>query len=434
MYIYYIYIYIYLLAQAGDEVRKWICSTSFSIFLSVFFAILFAVFFSLYIKLNGEYKDIEEENDRLEIANGKLIEENEILNNTLESLLKTREEEEVKEEEEEEDATPPTPPLLGIITVDSTKDEFRRCIWNSTGNSYEYNGSSMRTFGGVPVRGEINNRGIYVLPDYKSTNIGFYDLSSFGRSPVIRSQSGVGYDGTCGFMEDDIVICVTLTTGDIYKYNITNNYDQVRIPTNNPSGKGFMSVLITKEKQILAAYGGCIYIYNSSGAYIGYSDSLQTDSSMLQMKEVRSNIILTAEDNYVHSHDISDPENTIIYEFLDYDNTKTVYYTIEVLEGNTGDIAIGGHYNPSPGTNSGYVELFHLNEDNSALLPISNKRWVKDSNCYIYIIREIQTGVIIFGGHSNCAHICTWEYAAIGHKQPICFPLGGRVIYDIISP
>ena len=154
---------------------------------------------------------------------------------------------------------------------------------------------------------------------------------------------------------------------------------------------------------------------------------------MRQMKEIRSNIILTAESHYVYSHDISDTENTIIYEFLHYDNTKTIYYTLEVLEGNTGDIAIGGGCNLSSETYSGYVELFHLDEDNSTLLPISNKRWVGDSNCYIYIIREIQTGVIIFGGENGCANICTWEYPVLPNKEPICFPLGGRIILDIIS-
>ena len=214
-----IYIYIYILVHAG------ICNIAFSNFLCVLFAILFAVFFSLYIKLNGDYMD-------LEVANAILIEENEILTNRLQSLLTTIEEEEVKEEE--------APPLLGFITVDSDPNHaFRKYIWNSTGNSYEYSGSSMSTFSTYPRRGEMNNRRIYVLPDRYSSNIGFYDLSSFGTSPVIRSQSGVGgYNGgSCGFMDDDIVICATYNqSGDIYKYNITNDYEQVKIADNNPSG------------------------------------------------------------------------------------------------------------------------------------------------------------------------------------------------------
>ena len=289
----------------------------------------------------------------------------------------------------------------------------------------------MNTFSSYPMRGEMNSRGIYVLPDRYNTNIGFYDLSSFGTSPVIRSQSGYGgFWGACGFM-DDIAICATRTTGDIYKYNITNNYDQVRIANNNPSGYGFHSLLITKEKQILAAYGGCIYIYNSFGHYIGYSNNSQTSGYMCQMKEIRSNIILTAEYYYVYSHDISNTGNIIRHKLLDSSDTNKYYLTLEVLEGNTGDIAIGGYYCQS--YCSGYVELFHLDEDNSTLLPKSNKRWVQDYDCYIYIIREIQTGVIIFGGNYYCANICTWEYAVIPNKDPICFPRGGRDIWDIIS-
>ena len=305
--------------------------------------------------------------------------------------------------------------------------------WNSSGNSYDYSGSSMKTFSDNPLRVEMNSRGIYVLPDEHNTNVGFYDLSSFGTSPIIRSQSGNGWLGSCGFMDDDIAICVTQAKGDIYKYNIANNYDQVRIANNNPSGHGFDNVLITKEKQILAAYQGCIYIYDSSGHYIGYSNSSQTYYYMRQMKEIRWNIILTADRYYVYSHDISNTGNTIIHKLLDYVDTKTYYLTLEVLEGNTGDIAIGG-YDNSSGTTYEYVELFHLDEDNSTLLPKSNKRWVGgDAGCRIYIIREIQTGIIIFGGNIDCAGICTWEYAAIGHKAPLCFPLGETWVLDIIS-
>ena len=294
----------------------------------------------------------------------------------------------------------------------------------------------MNTFSYGPVRGDMNSRGIYVL-SMDSKDIGFYDLSSCGTYPVIRSQSGDGgYNGgTCGFMDEDIVICATYNqSGDIYKYNITNNYEQVKIADNNPSGEGFDSVLVTKEKKyILAAYRGCIYIYNSSGAYIGYSDNSQTTYSMRQMKEIRENIILAADGKYVYSHDISNTGNIIIHKLLDYDN-KTIYYTIEILTGNTGDIAIGGYTTPSGPANR-YVELFHLDEDNSTLLPISNKRWVGGwgSDCYIRIIREIQTGVIMFGGTGWCKDICTWEYAVLPHKDPICFPLDvGRYIGDLI--
>ena len=153
---------------------------------------------------------------------------------------------------------------------------------------------------------------------------------------------------------------------------------------------------------------------------------------MWQMKEVRSNIILTAEHNYVYSHDISNIGNIIRHELLDYDNTKSKYFTIEVLEGDTGNIAIGGWYYSS-GIEYSYVELFHLDEGNSTLLPISNKRWVgEDTICTISIIREIQTGVIMFGS-KDYEDICTWEYAVLPHRDPICFPLGGTLIWDIIS-
>ena len=163
----------------------------------------------------------------------------------------------------------------GFITLDESKDEFMKYKWNESENSYKSIGSSLETSGKYPSRGDMNTKGIYVLPDMNSFDIGFYDLYSFEiSSTIIKSQSGKGHYGSCGFMDDDIVICVTQTTGHIYKYNITNNYTQVRIAHNNPSQKGFESVLLTQDKKyILAAYYGCIYIYNSSGTYIGNSDN-----------------------------------------------------------------------------------------------------------------------------------------------------------------
>ena len=148
------------------------------------------------------------------------------------------------------------------------------------------------------------------------------------------------------------------------------------------------------------------------------------------MKEIRENIIITIEFNYAFFHNISNPESTIIQHIVLNPSVMPLLYTIEVLEWNTGNIAIGG-YELINGY--GYVELFHLGEDNKKLQPISNKRWLQDADCYIRIIREIQTGVIIFGGSGGCADICTWEYAVDPHKVPLCFPLGGRHIWDIMA-
>ena len=278
----------------------------------------------------------------------------------------------------------------------------------------------------------MNSRGIYVLPDSESNNIAFYYLSSFWSSPIIKPQSGHGWRGSCAFMDEDTVICSTQSTGNIYKYSIANNYhQQFRIASNDPSGNGFQTLLVTRNNYILAAYRGCIYIYTSSGAYVDYSNSSETQD-MHQMKEVKPNIILTAEVKYIYSHNISNPRYTKIYKLLDYANTNTKYYTIEVLEWNIGDIAIGGITDSG---DSGYVELFHIYENNSGLQSIPNKRWVeKNTDCYINIIREIQVGVIIFGGDYDCAYICTWEYARTYHQDPTCFPLGGeRYIWDIIA-
>ena len=150
------------------------------------------------------------------------------------------------------------------------------------------------------------------------------------------------------------------------------------------------------------------------------------------MQEVRRNIIVTAEEYYVYSHDISNPKNTIITKLLDGIKTRSWYYTIEGLYGGQGNMAIGGH-SPNGMSWYGYVQLFHLDINNAKLHPIADKLWMnEDSNCYIRIIREIQVGVLVLGGDTNCEHICTWKYAVLPHQQPICFSIGGSYIYDII--
>ena len=297
----------------------------------------------------------------------------------------------------------------------------------------------METFGGEPLRGERNSQGIYVHSDYDSPDIAFYDLSHFGTSPVTRSQSGTsGWRGNCAFMDDNTAICAARDTGDIYKYDLTNDYLQLKIASNNPSRNGFQALLVTREKQILAAYGGCIYIYTSSGTYINKSDNSKT-YDMYQMKEVRSNIIVTAEQYYVYSHNINNPSNTIIHKLLGDIDTLTTYLTIEVLSGNTGDIALGGYINPSETEfYIGYVELFHLDECNANLSPISHKRWIlkgEETPKIIYIIREIQIGVLMFGGivRGLGTEICSWEYATIPHKEPTCLFVDVGTLQDIIS-
>ena len=291
----------------------------------------------------------------------------------------------------------------------------------------------MSILGYQPKRGERNSKGIYVYSDLQSPEITFIDLSHLGTSPVTRSQFRLDWysGGNCAFMDDNTAICSAdyEEGGNLYKYDLTNDYFQLKIVN---SRIRFGLLLVTREKQILAAYRGCIYMYTSSGTYINKSDNSKI-SSIHQMKEFKSNIIITTEADYVYLHNINNASNTINHKLLDKADTQTVYYTIEVLSENTGNIALGGYTNTS-GTQYGYVELFHLDECNANLSPISHKRWIMmDVDCYIYIIREIQIGVLIFGGDHRCADICTWEYATIPHKDPTCFPIGGINIMDIIS-
>ena len=205
--------------------------------------------------------------------------------------------------------------------------------------------------------------------------------------------------------------------------------------------ESFETILVTQEKDMLAAYKESIYIYYSSGSYIEHQYNSPSSLMMYQMKKVSFwNDILINEASYINRDniDVDFPGNPLVTnKLLDYSDTQTEYYTIKILEWDTDNIAIGGRTYPSGSSISyGYVELFHLDGyyQNSNLQSIPNKRWVgMDAGCRILIIREIQTGVIIFGGDDDCTNICTWEYVTTKYKEPICLPIGGRAIWDIVS-
>ena len=331
--------------------------------------------------------------------------------------------------EDPREPTAETPALLGFVVVDDLNKSLQEYKWTESGNTYEITESYMSTMD-HPTRGERNTRGIYVLNHWASGDIIIYDLASFETPSVNLTQSGEGGWGNCGFLEDDIIVCASRSTGDIFTYNLTNNYHPQQIVANNPSENGYTTLLVTNDKKILTSWDGCIYIYASDGIYLGKSDSSRTNY-MFQMKELRPNIIVAVEQDYVHLHDISDPENPIVENILNFAYTSIWYFTVEVLSVGTGDFALGG--NAYDYISNGYVELFHLDEDNTTLQPIPKKRWICDNYCIISIIREIQVGVLIFGGNINCEYICTWEYALTPHKGPTCFHLEGMDIYDLIA-
>ena len=318
-------------------------------------------------------------------------------------------------------------PLLKFIALDESTSSFRVYEYIEGSSTYEYNGSSMSYSG---HRGCGNSAGIYIVPafdDYAR----IYDLSSFSTPAVVISQSeSSGFYQPCDFLDENTIIAATQNT-DIFKYDVTDNYAQTRI--NDGEGSGFNTLMVTKDKNhILAADRGSIYIFSASGALEGISANTGSTGTAKDLEEVRTDIILIAQPYFIYLHDISDPSSTIIRKIFDASETEYWYTVIEVLQSGEGNVAIGGKDQANSKVN---LQLFHIEDDNSTFTPIPDKYWAHDypANLYVVTLKEIHVGLLLFAFKMN-SHICTWEYAAVPHKDPTCFDITElREIYDLLS-
>ena len=317
-------------------------------------------------------------------------------------------------------------PLLKFIALDMITQSFRVYEYSEGSSNYIYNMTSMSASG---FRGCGNSAGIYLSPNGNNAEI--YDLSDFTTPPVVKSQSeGSGWASPCYFLDENTIISATSSTGIIYKYDVTNSYAQTTLNA-GAAGAGVNALIVTKDKNhIVAAMKGTIFIFNSSTGVLE-GTSVGGGSSIFQvnkLKEVRTNIILNAQNDVLYLHDISDPSNTIVRKIFENSETSHKYTHIEVLQSGEGNVAIGGM---DSATTKANLQLFHLEDDNSTLTPIPDKYWTEDLlNWYVFAIYEIHTGLLQFAFDQH-SYICTWEYAVVPHKDPTCFDIAGLQYLDL---
>ena len=290
------------------------------------------------------------------------------------------------------------------------------------------------------ARGEMNDEGIYIMAGRDDNTTYIYDFysqsgTSFGNLEPVKIEHRAKVS-SCSLLNENTGICTDLS-GKVTKYDFNNNYEKTNIIENTEDDgitpkeeKYYQGLYITKDKKyILVSDSQKLYIYTSDTYELKGNSSISSGGyDIIHMAELRDMIIMTTEAAKVTLRDFRSLSNPIIYTVLE---ELHVFYgcILPLMYINNQDFAVGGRQEPY-----GYVELFHLEQNNQSVTKIRPKKWVgDDTTCKITSIKEITSGLLIFGGQ-RCNHMCTWKYATIDYDSPYCFEghLGFEPIYDFL--
>ena len=285
-------------------------------------------------------------------------------------------------------------------------------------------------------RGEINEKGIYVVAGYSSFNVKIYDMKYYNypdhKIKLLQSLSHSSTVFECFFKNSISAMCCD-HTGYIKEYNLSNPHS---IPTPTIFNKtidlsGLYSCMETKDKKYIVA-GGLrnLYILNAEDGTLAHTLHYSANGGFYvwQIAEVRPNILVTADYYTASLHNIRDIHNIPnSFKLPDLGN----YFTVIALETNLGDFAIGGW---ASSTNRGSVHIKHLEDDNQTINTLKYVDNIQGDDCDIVVIKELKKGSIIFGGDRDCDEMCLWNYAAIPDKNPLCWDdQTGNNISDIVG-
>ena len=306
-------------------------------------------------------------------------------------------------------------------------------LWEYEEVSEEYNHLQMISYAqnGSHRRGEMNEKGIYVSAGYRSNNVKIYNMKYYNypehKIQLLDSFSHSNIVMECFFKNSVSAICCDYD-GYIKEYDLSNPNS---IPTpqvfNKTALDGLISCMQTKDKkQIIAGGGNKLYILDAEDGTLQNTIDYSANGGdyVRQIAEVRENILITADRNTASLHDSLNMGTSFKLTDIGF------YGAVIALKSNLGDFAIGG-------VNSntlGFVYIEHLEEDNQTITNLKYVDNIQGNSCFIYVIKELKRGTIIFGGDGSCEEICLWNYAAIPNQLPLCWDdqVGGG-IYDIVE-
>ena len=312
-------------------------------------------------------------------------------------------------------------------------------LWEYEKESKGYKSNQMIAYGdsGYHRRGGMNEEGIYVAAGWGSYNVKIYDMKYYNypdhKIKLLQSYSHSGGVSECFFKNSVCAICCDWA-GYIKEYDLSNP-QSIPTPTifNKTALSALYSIMETKDKKYIIAGGYNpikLYILDAEDGTLTNTLHYEANGGYYpeQIAEVRPNILVTADVWTASLHDIGDIQNiptSIKLPDIGY------YYAVIALESNPGDFAIRGQTSSTPYL--GFVYIYHL-EDNQTITTLKYVDKIQGSSCYIWVIKELKRGTIIFGGGYYCTKMCLWNYAAIPSQHPLCWDdQTSNTIYDIVG-
>ena len=270
------------------------------------------------------------------------------------------------------------------------------------------------------MRGVLHPSGLYIVSGLSDNQVYFYDLKGDMTSYVKMQLTNQVLE--CFLKNTTTAICCD-KSGYLTEFDLNASmhltYPASTLVYNSSDTECFHSCTQLSNGYIVAG-GKDTYIYDSSGNYLGNSPTVLNDKIM-QIAEIRPNIIITTENQKAIIHDISTPaaciNSTLLPDIGDY-------FSVISLSSNVGDFAIGGKR---------FIKILHLESDNTTIISLREKLDLPHNiNCAIYAIKEIKSGIILFGGKGTvCTEMCIWYYEITA--QPVCWPDNSAFsIYDFI--
>ena len=280
--------------------------------------------------------------------------------------------------------------------------------------------------------GAMNSEGIYIAPDSTNKQVDIYDMKYYNKGDrqieLIKTIPSTGNIYSCFFLDVNIGICGD-TSGNLISYDLESYTSNIFNQTTEL--KNIMSCIYTSEGYIVVGSRGKISVLDKEG-YLQGSNSYLGDNQPRRISEVRENILLSVELNSCWIHDIRDMGNLQSKSISSSSTYSGIYTSVLTLQSNVGDFALGGQKYSTDF--KGYIQILHLDEDNTTLNVLNTADSIEGSNCYINAITEIRKGTIAFGGDFDCTQLCIWDYDASPPTLPRCWDdntVGS--IYDIIN-
>ena len=250
------------------------------------------------------------------------------------------------------------------------------------------------------------------------------DLRGNMNKPAIKLFATSGERSQCYFINDLEIIC-TSYTGYIYKYVINHKLDHFTYSkfAHINDGKLKSSYAMQTANGIIIIGGESLHIFDQS-AYlitkksfeIGVNDFSELAPGIIMVVGNLELNVLNITNIYMEGHPIS--YNTIT-NFHPLYSHKIV---IPLTHGEGMYFATSGIVN-----NNGFVLIGELLRDLTAITH-GEKTNLPEGECNIIFIRELEAGIIWFGG-KKCTQVCSWKY--MQENDPICYPLGRSI--DIVT-